>query len=236
MLFERVAVESTNAGKGVWDSIPDPVGYQLANGAQLALAGKMAYGTTTTYLGAVANVAPAAQAGQGIETAGMIGVTSGKGVSGLTAAGGGTTAGSNTAGGGTITSSHVSFGAKTAALIHGGHAAAIGSTMVKAGAVAALAYPVTGLALMGGLGYLAIRGKRGKNWNKKNMNTEEMDVFHLLMVEDEYADNPGRNKEEGQLIAEANDLDQRKTNEELAEEPRLGLVATKLWNESEKHE
>ena len=62
MLFERVAVERPYAGKGVWDRIPDPVGYQLADGEQLALASQMGYGTKAAYLGAVVNAAPAAQA------------------------------------------------------------------------------------------------------------------------------------------------------------------------------
>ena len=244
MLFERVAVESTHAGKGPWDSIPDPVGYQLANGAQLALAGKMGYDTTTAYLGAVANVAPIAQAGQGMEATGMIGVTSGESASGLAAAGGGftagvTTSGNTTAGGGTVTSSHVGFGAKAAGLMHGGHATAIGTTMAKAGAVAALAHPFTGLAVTGGLAYLAIRGKRGKGWNKKNMKTAEMDVFHLLVVEEEAleeAENPDRDAEEGQLVAEQNDLDHFKVNEELAEKPRLELVDTEQGTGLEKHQ
>ena len=223
MLFERVAIERTHAGKEIWDSIPDPVGYQLANGARLALAAKMGYGTTTAYLGTVANVAPVAQAGQGVEAAGMIGFTSGKAGGGTTA--GVTTAGNPAAGGGTVTSSHVGFGAKAAGLMHGGHAAAIGTTMVKAGAVAVLAHPFTGLAVTGGLVYLAIRGKRGKGWNKKNMKTAEMDVFHLLVLE-----------EEGQLVAERNDLGQFKVNEELAEEPRLELVDTEPGTGLEKHQ
>ena len=240
MLFERIVVESTDAGKGVWGSMPDPVGYQLANGAQLALAGRMGYGTTAAYLNAVANVAPAAQAGQGVEAAGMMGLTSGEVASGVTAAGGGTTAGSNTAGGGTVTSSHVGFGAKAAGLMHGGHAAAIGTSMFKAGVVFAFAHPFSGLVVTGGLVYLAIRGKRGKIWNKKNVKPEEMDVFDLLMEEDEAieeAENSNRDVEEGQLIAEQNDPDQLKSNEEeLAEEPRSGLFVTEPWTGPEKHE
>ena len=239
-LFNRVRVESTDAGKGVWDSIPDPVGYQLANGAQLVLAGKMGYGTTAAYLGAVANVAPAAQAGQALEATGMMSVTSGGGASGMTAAGGGTPAGGTTAGGGTVTSSHVGFGAKAAGIIHGGHAAAIGATMVKAGAVAVLAHPVTGLAVTGGLVYLAIQGKRSKGWNKKNMKTEEMDVFHLLEVEEEAleeAENPDRDVVEVQLVAEQNDPDRLEiSEEELAEGPILGLIVTEPLAGPEKHE
>ena len=136
-----------------------------------------------------------------------------------TAAAGGTTA--STAAG------HLGLGAKAAALMHGGHAAAIGSGAAKAGAVVALAHPVTGLALTGGLAYLAIRGKRGKGWNKRHKKTDEMDVFDLLEGEEEafeQAENPDPEVKE-ELAAELNDPDQN-VDGDLAEELKLRLATT----------
>ncbi|KAL8721933.1 MAG: hypothetical protein Q9225_001489 [Loekoesia sp. 1 TL-2023] len=273
MLFERVAVEIPNAEKGLWDRIPDPVGYRLAEGAQFALASKITYGTNAAYVGAVAKATSAAEAGQGLGAAGTMGATSGAAVSGGTAAVGGTTAGSTTAGGGAVTSGHVGFGAKVAglmhgrhagtigsgakiaglmhsghaaaigsgakaaALMHGGHAAVIGGGMAKAGAAAAFAHPVTGIAITGGLAYLAIRGKRGKDWNKKHKHPKDMDVFDLLVGEEkavEQAENPDRDVTE-ELVADLDDSDQE-IDENLAEELKLGLVTTEPGIMTEEHE
>ena len=45
MLFERVVIKEPEAEKESWDCIPDPIGYRLADGAELALATKIAGGT-----------------------------------------------------------------------------------------------------------------------------------------------------------------------------------------------
>ena len=159
-----------------------------------------------------------------------MGATSGTavGTTGTTAAGstGAVAAGSTAAGGnGAATSTgtavaggiaastaagHLGLGSKAAALMHGGHAAAIGSGAAKAGAVIALAYPVTGLALTRGLAYPAIRGQRGKEWNKRYKKTDEMDVFDLLEAEEvafEQAENPDPEVKEELAPPEMNALD-----------------------------
>ena len=262
MLFERVVIEEHDAEKGFWEKIPDPIGYRLAEGGQVVLAGKAIRGTRATYLAAAtAKAAPIAEAGQGVTTAGTMGATatsttaaSGGTVAATgttastagstaavgsttastatgTAAAGGSTAGTTAAGGGAATSGHVGLGAKAAALMHGSHAAAISSDMMKAGAVAAYAHPVTGLAMTGGLAYLVIRGKRGKGWNKKNKKPEDMDGFDLLVGEEEAfeeAENPDND-------ADLNDSDQE-IDDELAEDLRLGLITTEPGTMTEEHE
>ena len=390
MLFERIAVEIPDAGKGVWDRIPDPVGYRLAEGARLALAGKVAHGTRIAYLGAAATeAAPVAEAGQGVGAAGTMGTTAGGSASGGTLAAGGTTAGgtvaggtgtaaggatgtiaaggttasgraaagattaggtvaggtgtaagggtgimaaggtttsgtaaagattasgtaaagvttaggtvaggtgtaagggigtisaggttasgtaaaggttaggtvaggtgtaatggtsagSTAAGGSAVTSGHVGLGAKAAGLMHGGHAAATGSGMAKAAAlthgghaaaiasVAMFAHPVTGLAVTGGLAYLAYRGKKGKGWNKQHKKLKDMDVSDGLKAEDEaleQAENPDQDVKE-ELDAALNDPDQ-KIDAELVEELKLELGTTEAGAMAEEHE
>ena len=72
------------------------------------------------------------------------------------------------------------------------------------------------------------------------MKTEEMDVFDLLVVEVEAfeeLENPDRDVDEGQFVAERNVPDPLKINEEeLAEELRSGLVATEPSTRPEKPE
>ena len=255
MLFERVAVETPDGGNGIWEKIPEPVGYALADGSRVALAGKAAHGIKATL--AVAKAAPAAQASQGVGAVGSMGATTsgsaatggtamagGSTASGIAAAGSttgtlaatGCTAGSTTtAGGGAVTAGHVGLGAKAAALMHGGsHAAALGSSgMAKAGVAVAFAHPVTGIAMTGGLAYLAIRGKRSKGWNKKHMQKkpEDMDVLDMLEVEDEAFDRAGGDPDKvvEELNAEMNDG-------ELADDLHLGLVTTEPATLSEDHE
>jgi len=83
-------------------------------------------------------------------------VTAGSTAAGSTAARStGTAAGSTTAG-------HIGLGTTAVGLMHGGHAAAIGSGIAKAGAVAAVLHPVAGIEMVGGLAWIAYRGKRGK--------------------------------------------------------------------------
>ena len=273
MLFERVVAETPEAEKGLWDGIPDPIGYRLADGAELALATKIAGGTKAVGLGtagamgatsgtAVGTTGAAAAGTTGTMAAGSTGTmaagstgTMAAGSTGTMAAGstGAMAAGSTTAGGsvaagstgpaaagGTTASTaagHLGLGAKAAALMHGGHAAAIGSGAAKAGAVVALAHPVTGLALTGGLAYLAIRGKRGKGWNKRHKKTDEMDVFDLLEGEEEafeQAENPDPEVKE-ELAAEMNDPD-LKIDEALAEEMKLRLTTTDPQITPKEHE
>ena len=262
MLFERVVVETPESEKGSWDCIPDPIGYRLADGAELALATKIAGGTKAVGLGtagamgatsgtavgttgtAVGTTGTAAAGTTGTMAAGSTGTmaagstgtmaagSTGTMAAGSTTAGGTVAAGStgSAAAGGTTASTaagHLGLGAKAAALMHGGHAAAIGSGAAKAGAVVALAHPVTGLALTGGLAYLAIRGKRGKGWNKRHKKTDEMDVFDLLEGEEEafeQAENPDPEVKE-ELAAETNDPD-LSADEDLAEEMKLRLTTT----------
>lgn len=247
MLFERVVLETPEAEKGSWDCIPDPIGYRLADGAELALATKIAGGTKAVGLGtagamgatsgtAAGTTGTVAAGSTGTMTAGSTGAatagTSGTMAAGTTTVGGTVAAGSTgtAAAGGTTASTaagHLGLGAKAAALMHGGHAAAIGSGAAKAGVVVALAHPVTGLALTGGLAYLAIRGKRGKGWNKRHKKTDEMDVFDLLEGEEEafeQAENPNPEVKE-ELGAQMNDPNPN-VDEDLAEEMKLRLVTT----------
>ena len=247
MLFERVVAETPEAEKESWESIPDPIGYRLADGAELALATKIASGTKAVGLGtagamgatsgtaAVGTTGTAAAGTTGTMAAGSTGTMAAGSTSmavGSTTAGGAVATGSTgtAAAGGTTASTaagHIGLGAKAAALMHGGHAAAIGSGAAKAGAVVALAHPVTGLALTGGLAYLAIRGKRGKGWNNRHKKTDEMDVFDLLEGEEEafeQAENPDPEVKE-ELAAELNDPDQN-VDEDLAEEFKLRLATT----------
>ncbi|KAL8735168.1 MAG: hypothetical protein Q9166_001044 [cf. Caloplaca sp. 2 TL-2023] len=270
MLFERIAMKIPAAEKRAWDRIPDPIGYRLADGAQLALASKLAYGSKAAYAASTMGTTSGGSAAGGSGTAAIGSTTASGGTaagSSGTAALGGTTASSTTTGGSAVTSGHAGIakgiGAKTAAfmhgghavghvslgakaagvgtkaatVMHGGHAAAIGGGMAKAGVVAAYAHPVTGIALTGGLVYLAYRGKKGKRWNKKNKKPEEMDVFDLLEGEDvafEQAENLDEEVKE-ELVADLNDPDQE-IDEELAEELKLGLVTTELGPMSEEHE
>ena len=249
MLFERVVVETSETEKGSWDCIPDPIGYRLADGAELALATKIAGGTKAVGLGtagamgatsgtAVGTTGTAAAGTTGTMAAGSTGTMA----AGSTTAGGSVAAGStgSAAAGGTTASTaagHLGLGAKAAALMHGGHAAAIGSGAAKASAVVALAHPVTGLALTGGLAYLAIRGRRGRGWNKRHKKTDEMDVFDLLEGEDEafeQAEKPDPKVEE-ELAAEMNDPD-LKVDEVLAEEMKFRLTTTDPQDTPKEHE
>ncbi|KAL8786804.1 MAG: hypothetical protein Q9195_008062 [Heterodermia aff. obscurata] len=256
-------------------------GYRLADGAELALATKIASGTKAVGLGtagamgatsgtAAGTTGTAAAGTSGTMAAGSTGSaaagttgTMAAGSTGTVAAGstgtmaagstgtmaaGSTTAGGTAAAGSTGTAAaggttastaagHLGVGAKAAALMHGGHAAAIGSGAAKAGAVVALAHPVTGLALTGGLAYLAIRGKRGKGWNKRHKKTDEIDVFDLLEGEEEafeQAENPDPELKE-ELAAEMNDPDLN-IDGNLAEELKLRLDTTDTQAIQEEHE
>lgn len=55
MLHERVAIEIPKDTKELWERIPDPNGYLLAEGAQLALASKVAAGTMGVTAGGTAS-------------------------------------------------------------------------------------------------------------------------------------------------------------------------------------
>ncbi|CAO1601167.1 hypothetical protein XANCAGTX0491_004831 [Xanthoria calcicola] len=235
MLFERIAIAPTPGDKEKsetrFQSIPDPIGYRLADGAQLALATKIAGGGKAAYIGATAAKAGTTMgaattsggggvigsttaatstagttAGTTATTAGTMGAATTSGaVGGMTTAAASTTtaAGSTAATTASTTAGasagHIGMGAKAAGLaskvglaVHSGHAAAIGSGMVKVGLVAAWTHPVTSLAMTGGLAYLAFRGKRGKGWIRKN---RDVTGFELLMGEDvafEMAEEGGR--------------------------------------------
>ncbi|KAL8794208.1 MAG: hypothetical protein Q9182_007629 [Xanthomendoza sp. 2 TL-2023] len=242
MLHQRIAVQIPDEEKESWQPIPDPIGYRLADGATLALATKLAYGSKAAYAASTVGTTTGGSAAGGTGTAAIGSTTAGGTTAGSssTAALGTTTASSTTTGGSALTTSqagvakgvgaksvgvkgfgaktaalmhgshaagHVSLGAKAAgvgtkaaAVMHGGHAAAIGGGMAKAGMVAAYAHPVSGIALTGGLAYLAYRGRKGKRWNKKNKKPAEMDVFDLLDVEDvafEQAEKPDEVVDEG---------------------------------------
>ena len=77
MLFTRIA--DTSAPGKSFDHIPDPIGYRLADGAQLALATKIATGGKAAYVGATAakagSTAPgtmgATPSGTGVAAAGV---------------------------------------------------------------------------------------------------------------------------------------------------------------------
>jgi len=84
-------------------------------------------------------------------------VTAGSTAAGSTAAGS-----TGTAAAGSTTAGHIGLGTTAVGLMHGGHAAAIGSGIAKAGAVAAVLHPVAGIEMVGGLAWIAYRGKRGK--------------------------------------------------------------------------
>ena len=128
------------------------------------------------------------------------------------------------------------IGAKFAGLgqgaMHGAGAAKVGA-LAKVGTVAAFAHPVTGVVMTGGLIYLAVRGKRGKNWkpgSKKDQSLEKLDdpsVSDMLVAEDEFwdqAENPDKTMEED-LVAALEHHDQ-KVDEDLAEDLKLSLVTT----------
>ena len=198
--------------------------------------GTMAAGSTGTM--AAGSTGTMAAGSTGTVAAGSTGTLA----AGSTTAGGTVAAGSTgtAAAGGTTASTaagHLGLGAKAAALMHGGHAAAIGSGAAKAGVAVAFAHPVTGLALTGGLAYLAIRGKRGKGWNERHKKPDEMDVFDLLEGEDEafeQAENPDPEVKE-ELAAEMNDLDLN-VDEDLAEDMRLRYAITDPQGILEEHE
>ena len=157
----------------------------------------------TTVAGSTGTVAAGSTAaGGGTTAAGSTGTMA----VGETVAGG-TTASSGTAGGGAT--GHMGFGAKATGLLHGsghgaafsskavamapkavalmhsGHAAAIGAGAAKVGVVAAGPYAVP-LVVTGGLLFVAWQGKRGRNWNKKHKKVEEMDVFDKLENENAF--------------------------------------------------
>lgn len=114
MLFSRIA--DTSSPRNSFEHIPDPIGYRLADGAQLALATKIATGGKAAYVGAMgtkawttaAGTMGATTSGSGVAAAGStagtatattsastMGAASTTGASG--AIGGSTVAGSNTA-------------------------------------------------------------------------------------------------------------------------------------------
>ena len=296
MLFERIAIVPTPGDKEKsetrFQSIPDPIGYRLADGAQLALATKIAGGGKAAYIGATAakagttvgaattsggggvigsTTAAASTAGSTAgTTAGTMGAatTSGAAVGGTTTAAAGTTtavAGTTTAAAGTTTAAgstaattasttagasagHIGMGAKAAGFaskaglaVHSGHAAAIGSGMVKVGLVAAWTHPVTSLAMTGGLAYLAFRGKRGKGWIRKN---RDVTGFELLIGEDVAFEIAGEGedgeeveevvKEVGEVVEERigrerggdGEVEGEEDDDDLAEALSLGLVVT----------
>lgn len=122
--------------------------------------------------------------------------------------------------------SGVGVEAKAVTVMHGPHAAAIGSGLVKFGVVAAMVHPVETLATMGGLAYLAVRGKRGKGWIRKN---QDMSGFDLLMGEDIAFDNTENPNQEGmdELVSEVEEaVEEEFDEEELAEEYKLDLMTT----------
>ena len=282
MLFERIAIVLTPGDKEKsetrFQSIPDPIGYRLADGAQLALATKIAGGGKAAYIGATAakagttvgaattsggggvigsTTAAASTAGSTAgTTAGTMGAatTSGAAVGGTTTAAAGTTtaAGSTAATTASTTAGasagHIGMGAKAAGLaskaglaVHSGHAAAIGSGMVKVGLVAAWTHPVTSLAMTGGLAYLAFRGKRGKGWIRKN---RDVTGFELLIGEDVAFEIAGEGedgeeveevvKEVGEVVEERigrerggdGEVEGEEDDDDLAEALSLGLVVT----------
>ena len=289
MLFERIAIVLTpgdeEKSETRFQSIPDPIGYRLADGAQLALATKIAGGGKAAYIGATAakagtTVGAATTSGGGgvigsttaaASTAGSTAgttagtmdaaTTSGAAVGGTTTAAAGTTtaaAGTTTAAGSTAATTasttagasagHIGMGAKAAGLaskaglaVHSGHAAAIGSGMVKVGLVAAWTHPVTSLAMTGGLAYLAFRGKRGKGWIRKN---RDVTGFELLIGEDVAFEIAGEGedgeeveevvKEVGEVVEERigrerggdGEVEGEEDDDDLAEALSLGLVVT----------
>ncbi|KAL8936591.1 MAG: hypothetical protein Q9216_004852 [Gyalolechia sp. 2 TL-2023] len=121
MLYERIGVEVVDAERHLWERMPDPIGYRIAEGAQLTLAGQ-------AIKAPVALGSGAAFGGTGTATAGTgtVGAMSG---TGGTAAAGGTTAGGTTAVGSTGT-----VGAMTGGTATGGTAAVGGTGTTAVGA------------------------------------------------------------------------------------------------------
>ena len=194
-------------------------------GASTAAGGTGAIGTTGTMAAGGSTVGTTAVGGTAVSGTGAVGTTG-------TVAAGGSTAGGTAAGSGTVATSHIGVGAKAAGLMHGGHAAALGSTAAKAGVAVAFHNPVIGIPVAVGLGYLVVRGKRGKGWNKKNKKVDDLTYFDMLEQENEQfeqAENPE------DVVAQANLADEE-IDEELAEQLRLGLVTTEPGVIQEKNE
>ncbi|KAL8683335.1 MAG: hypothetical protein Q9186_000719 [Xanthomendoza sp. 1 TL-2023] len=113
MLHERIAIKIPDDEKESWQRIPDPIGYRLADGATLALATKLAYGSKAAYAASTVGTTTGGSAAGGTGTA-AIGSTTASGgttaASSRTATLGSTTAGGTTAG----SSSTAALGTTTA--------------------------------------------------------------------------------------------------------------------------
>ncbi|KAL8882740.1 MAG: hypothetical protein Q9192_007532, partial [Flavoplaca navasiana] len=145
MLFERIADKEPEKS---FEHIPDPIGYRLADGAQLALATKIASGGKAAYVGAMGAKA-------GSTAMGTMGATTTTGASGAI---GGSTAAGSTAAGTTAASTTTTTAAATSstAATTSTTAGASGASHIGLGAKAATFGTKAGLGTKSALGAKAV--------------------------------------------------------------------------------
>ncbi|KAL9607373.1 MAG: hypothetical protein Q9204_009338 [Flavoplaca sp. TL-2023a] len=147
MLFERIADKEPEKS---FEHIPDPIGYRLADGAQLALATKIASGGKAAYVGAMGAKA-------GSTAMGTMGATTSTGAGG--AIGGSTAAGSTAAGttaASTTTTTTAAAATSSTAATTSTTAGASGASHIGLGAKAATFGTKAGLGTKSALGAKAV--------------------------------------------------------------------------------